>query len=414
MRTKQFGLKVFIKIWLIGLIILSAPSCIEEFEPGSVKFEKLLVIDGSISDQAKAHEIKLSFTSPINANDDQPIQVLSGATVWVEDDLGNRLDYIEQNAGTYVSGVFAAVAGRSYSLFITTAEGKSYQSAFEELVTAPEITNIYDRFKVERGDGQSTSIPGVQFFIDVDNAGEGSQFYRYEWTDTHQVIVPHIKLYDYVFNQDGNGQIIPFSEDVKECYREGRFKELIIATSTTSENGQLKEVPVSFIAATRFDVTTMYSLEVTQRSISAEAYSYYRKLELFNESNGSLFDKQQGVLVGNVKSLDSPEEAVLGYFEVSGANSKRVFINPSDFNEEVQEYIRRPCAEYRQYNFEGTVRDFYEAVDIDPENRGRESAIRSLYEIYDYNSFAGVISMAHRLCVDCRYRGSIGKPDYWP
>ncbi|NVJ47419.1 MAG: DUF4249 domain-containing protein [Cytophagia bacterium] len=411
---KSFGLKRYTKIWLIGLIILLTPSCIEEFEPGSVKFEKLLVVDGNISDQAKVHEIRLSFTSPINAEDDQPNEVLSGATVWVEDGAGNRLDYTEQDAGTYASPVFAAVAGRSYSLNITTAEGKSYQSAPEELTPAPEVTNIYDRFKVETGDGESTSIPGIQFFIDVDNADQGSQFYRYEWTDTHQVIVPHIKLYDYVFNQDGTAEVIPFSEDVKECYREGRFNELILATSTTSDNGQLKEVPVSFISATRFDVTTMYSLEVTQRSISPEAYSYYRKLELFNESNGSLFDKQQGVLVGNVKSLDSPEEEVLGYFEVSGANSKRVFINPSDFNEEVQQYIRRPCSEYRQYNFEGSVSAFYQALDVDPENRGRESAIRSLYEIYDYNSFAGVISMAHRLCVDCRYRGSVGKPDYWP
>lgn len=411
---KPLGSKGFLKLCLIGLIILSPSSCVEEFEPGSVKFEKLLVVDGSISDQVKAHEIRLSFTSPIDAEEDLPTEVLSGATVWVEDDQGNRIDYAEQGDGTYVSTVFAAVAERSYSLFITTADGKNYQSAYEELTPAPEITNIYDRFKVETGDGQTTFIPGIQFFIDVDNADEGSQFYRYEWTDTHQVIVPHVKLYDYVFNQDGTGQIVSFSEDVKECYREGRFNELIIATSTTSGTGQLKEVPVSFISATRFDVTTMYSLEITQRSISAEAYSYYRKLELFNESNGSLFDKQQGVLVGNVKSLDSPDEAVLGYFEVSGANSKRVFINPVDFNEEVQQYIKRPCSEYRQYNFEGSVSDFYQALDVEPENRGRESAIRSLYEIYDYNSFAGVISMAHRLCVDCRYRGSVGKPDYWP
>ncbi|NVK83378.1 MAG: DUF4249 domain-containing protein, partial [Cytophagia bacterium] len=239
---KSFGLKRYTKFWLIGLIILLTSSCIEEFEPGSVKFEKLLVVDGNISDQAKAHEIRLSFTSPINAEDDQTNEVLSGATVWVEDDAGNKLDYTEQAAGTYVSPVFAAVAGRSYSLNITTSEGKSYQSAPEELTPAPEVTNIYDRFKVETGDGESTSIPGIQFFIDVDNADQGSQFYRYEWTDTHQVIVPHIKLYDYVFNQDGTAEVIPFSEDVKECYREGRFNELILATSTTSDNGQLKEV----------------------------------------------------------------------------------------------------------------------------------------------------------------------------
>ena len=308
---------------------------------------------------------------------------------------------------------FAGERGRSYALFITTSEGKRYQSSFEELVEAPDIGQIYNRFKVESGDGEATSIPGVQFFMDADNADQSTQFFRYEWTDTHQIIVPYIKNYEYVIGPDGRGEIVPFTRDVRECYRESRFNELILATSATNENGQLREVPIKFASAYTFDVTTAYSLEVTQRAISAEAYSYYRKIELFNESNGTLFDKQQGMIIGNITSVDDPDERVLGYFEVSGAKSKRIFLDLSELDEPIFDYLNRICSIYPAYNYDGSVSDFYQALDLEESVRGSEISKRSFYELYDLDP-SGSIFMAHRLCVDCTRRGSLGKPDYWP
>lgn len=402
------------KLGIIAVVALLIVGCIEEIERASFTYEKLLVVDANISDQQKAHEVRLSYTSPVDGNLDDGSSAVSGARVWVEDSQGNQVDFTENEPGKYASPAnFAAEAGKSYALFITTSEGKDYQSAFEELVPAPEITNIYNRFTIEPGDGEATAIPGVQFFIDSDDAGQSSQFFRYEWTDTHQVIVPYPKKYQAVRDSRGNWVVSEVTRDLSECYKETSFAELILATSTSTSTGQLREVPVKFSPASVFDVTTMYSIEVTQRAISSEAYSYYRKIELFNESNGTLFDKQQGIIIGNIVSVDDPNENVLGYFEVSGATSKRIFMQLNELDEPVQAYLNRPCLTNGPIMVEGTINDFYEALDVDEGLRGSEISKRSLYELFDVSP-SGEYLFGYRLCVDCTRRGSLGKPAYWP
>ncbi len=399
------------------LVAFTTNSCIEEIETSSFTFEKLLVVDANISDQTKPHEVRLTYTAPVDGDVDDISNAVSGATVWVEDDLGSRVDFVEQSAGIYSSPTtFAGKPGRSYALFITTSEGKRYQSLFEKLVQAPEISAIYNRFAIESTGQTAESIPGVQFFIDVEDDSQSTQFYRYEWTDAHQIIVPFLKKWEAIptYGFSVTFKIVPFNEDVKECYRESQFNELILATSANNINDGLSEIPVNFIAASEFDVTTMYSIEVTQRAISAQAFSYYRKMELFNESNGSLFDKQQGVIVGNISSIDSPDEQVLGYFEVAGASSKRVFVEPFDLDEKVMDYIVRPCEKYPVLEYEKSLELFYDPKYLSDAEQATIVPIRELYELYDIDEGTPVKFLAHHLCADCRRRGSIGKPDWWP
>ncbi|WP_185096897.1 DUF4249 domain-containing protein [Roseivirga seohaensis] len=404
------------QVYLI-LLVLFATSCIEEIDTTSFTYEKLLVVDANISDQAKAHEVRLFYTSPIDGDVDDTFNAATGATVWVEDNLGIRTYFTEQSSGNYLSSAsFAGEAGKSYTLFITTREGKKYQSSVEKLVPAPEISEIYNRFAIKPIGQKANPTPGIQFFIDVEDAGQSTQFYRYEWTDAHQVIVPYLKKYEatpiYGIG-DPIWVIAPFDIDVTECYRESRFDEVVLATSASS-NGELREIPIRFSKASEFDVTTMYSIEVTQRAISAQAYSYYRKIELFNESNGSLFDKQHGAIVGNISSMDSPDEKVLGYFEVSGESSKRVFLEPSQLDEKVMDYVVRTCEEYYALEFEGDLNLFYKANGVPEDLLGDELVRRAFYEVYDYDSFTDTKFLAHRLCIDCRTRGSLGKPEWWP
>lgn len=404
------------KAILFILCVLSLMGCVEEFEADSIKFEKLLVVDGNISDQQKEHAIKLTYTSPIDDQTDVS-NAASGAAVWVEDNIGDRTDFIEQSTpGLYLSPAdFAGIPGRSYALYITTSEGDSYKSTFQTLTPAPEISRIYNRYSVDTGDGKSTSTPGFQFFIDVDNTLSSSQFFRYEWSDAHQIIVPYIKKYKAEIQPNGSYTITDFDEDVKECYREDHFQEIILQTSSNNEGGSLQEVPIRFTASSEFDVTTKYSIEVTQRAISPEAYSYYRKLELFNESNGSLFDRQQGVVVGNLQSVNNPDEKVLGYFEVSGTTSKRVFLALTDLDPKGFEHVYRTCNEHGIIEFEGSLDEFYNATDVPEEERSTAILVRSVYDIFDQLGGLGEIvqQMAHRHCVDCRYNGQLGKPSYW-
>ncbi len=44
---------------------------------------------------------------------------------------------------------------------------------------------------------------------------------------------------------------------------------------------------------------------------------------------------------------------------------------------------------------------------------GDELAKRAFYEVYYYDSFTDTKFLAHRLCIDCRNRGSLEKPEWW-
>ncbi len=293
---KEGTYKRLLKLCPVWPLIFLTTACIEEIDTASFSYEKLLVVDANISDQAKAHEVHLTYTSPIDGTVDGSSNAASGATVWVEDDLGNRADFTEQRGGIYLSpDTFAGEAGRNYTLFIITNEGNKYQSSFEKLVQAPEISAIYNKFAIKPLGQKAISTAGVQFFIDVEDDSQSTQFYRYEWTDAHQVVVPYPKKYETTIIYPGGLAdpiyiLDPFNTDVSECYRESRFDEVVLASSASNSNRELSEIPIKFSEASDFDVTTVYSIEVTQRAISAQAYSYYRKIELLNESNGSLFE----------------------------------------------------------------------------------------------------------------------------
>ncbi|WP_339698327.1 DUF4249 domain-containing protein [uncultured Roseivirga sp.] len=418
-RMSMANYKTVLKLCLMCLVMFVAIACIEEIDTTSFTFEKVLVVDANISDQAKAHEVHLTYTSPIDGTADGSSNAASGATIWVEDDLGNRVDFTEQRAGFYLSpDTFAGEVGRSYTLLIITNEGNKYQSSFEKLVQAPEVSAIYNKFAIKPLGQKAIATPGVQFFIDVEDDSQSTQFYRYEWTDAHQVVVPYPKKYETTIIYPGGMTdpiyiLDPFNTDVSECYRESRFDEVVLASSASNSNRELREIPIFFSEASNFDVTTKYSIEVTQRAISVQAYSYYRKIELFNESNGSLFDKQHGAIVGNILSMDSPDEKVLGYFEVSGASSKRVFLEPSQLDEKVMDYVVRTCEEYDVLEFEGDLNSFYKANGVPEILLGDELLKRAFYEVYDYDPLNDTKFLAHRLCIDCRNRGSIGKPDWW-
>jgi len=70
-----------------------------------------------------------------------------------------------------------------------------------------------------------------------------------------------------------------------------------------------------------------YSILVEQYSISRSSYIYLDYVKKTNESGGSLFDPIPTNMNGNITSESA---AVIGNFQVSSYNSKRIYIDRSD------------------------------------------------------------------------------------
>ncbi len=116
----------WLRLIVVILILAATFSCIDPFNPQVQGFESLLVVDALVTDADESYYCRLSRT--IEKDRDTPEKV-TGATVLIEDDLGNMHDFNEISSGVYRSDSlsFRGEAGRSYILHITTRDGKEYR-----------------------------------------------------------------------------------------------------------------------------------------------------------------------------------------------------------------------------------------------------------------------------------------------
>ena len=312
-------------IHIIVFFILSG--CVEPYDYETDDFEKFMVIEGTLSNESTAHEIRLSYTRPIDNDLRSPV---TGAGVYVEDGSGTVTSFTEGQHGSYWSpDNFQAVAGRTYRLFVTTANGRAYRSKAERLTQAPPIDSIYARYETIPVEGLEENSTGMQFFIDAHDDSGNAEYFRYEWEDTYQIKVPSPS--QYIYNEADTSWTIR-TEKVGTCYSSDFSKELLIATSALNVRNRVAELPVRHVSLLTDMLRNRYSIKVKQYAISEEAYNFYRKIKEINESGGTLSDKQQGAVIGNLESVNDPDEVVLGYFEVAGVSELREFFDPENFD----------------------------------------------------------------------------------
>ncbi|HET8859989.1 DUF4249 domain-containing protein [Marivirga sp.] len=396
------------KIKLLSLLILVGVSfsCINEFELTGLTYDKLLVVDGILTDELKQHHVRLTYTSPINSDDENSSPPVSGAQVSILDSDGNIYSYIETSNGNYVSEIaFRAMPGKSYTLQISTIDGNEYISTETELISSPSIGSIYPELTFKLLTDLNRTAPGVQFYIDSKPENEEQIYFRYEWSETFKVITPFKSQFDY---NPQTGDYFLRENKIDVCYQTNYSDEIILGNTNSNANNQLTEVPVNFVALgpnrnTSDYLRNRYSIEVTQYAISADDYNYYQRIKKLDEDTGTLFDQQLGSVRGNIKSLSDEEELVLGNFEVAGVSRKRAFFDPEDYGE----------------NFE--VPDFRYFCGIDEIMTVSNDSL-SYYMDQGFYRIISVVSipindeeirLSSRGCSDCTWYADSEKPEFW-
>ena len=162
--------------------------------------------------------------------------------------------------------------------------------------------------------------------------------------------------------------------------------------------------PIAFISGETERLLIKYSLLVKQYSISRNTYLYWNKLKTTNQEIGSLYDPVPSFLPGNIRCTTRENEIVLGYFQASGMNKKRIFVG---FDEIPPMRINKGF-EYCDYAMVPN-----------------DSALMAPYinddwiliGIWSMPWGGGYMEVAHFVnsaaCIDCSYTGDPEKPDYW-
>lgn len=377
----------------ILLIVLTA--CVKPYEFDVENYEKVLVVEGKISNVPGPYTVTLGYTYPIEENNGAKV---TDATVWITDDQNNTYTYTHVSNGVYQSpNTLTGVAGRSYTLHIETAEGKRYTTDSEKMLIAPEIDSIYGKYAQTIDEELQQKVTGIQFYIDSDNDGNEARHFRYEWEDAYKIITPYQAAYD-INREDSTIYRLDTAKGI--CYKEGKSIGLNFGSSVGTVSNKMLEFPVRFINEEDQYLRTRYSLLVRQFAISESAYLFYKKLKENNESGGSLFDKQTGSVFGNVYNENEPEEPVLGYFEVAGMTEKRQFFNNEDLDD------RLSASSF-----------LYDCMFFNTITTSLDSALYYLEltkgNIYFYDDFFLTVSIQTRECTTCDFYASITPPSYW-
>jgi hypothetical protein len=333
--------------------------------------------------------------------------MVSGAQIIIKDKNGNNSMLHETTAGIYKTDSlqFQGEAGNSYVLYIKTPEGNEYESDPCIMYPVKPVDTIYFNKDQEFQNNGSVIQDGIRIFLDSENSGDG-KYLRWTYNECWKFSIPEPKKFDYI-----NASNIPEVGQIKQvCYCYHKSDEIIIHSTESAQTNRIEKEPVLFIASALSDrLLIQYSIEVKQLSLSEKEYNFWQQMQQINESGGDIFEKQPFSITSNIHNINDPSETVLGYFQVSAVEKKRIFITREDIAG-----LDLPVYNYDCERVAVGPDDYPYLITFDRINAYYTDA-GSYFIGPIYGPFGGLekLAFASPACADCTVRGNLAEPDFW-
>jgi len=400
----KYHLKKWLKLKFLFFILAVTGSCIDPFNPGTDRFQSMLVVDALVTDEDASYYCYLTRT--FKDNQDIPKSV-KGATVSVADDTGASFPFREIAPGVYRSDslTFRGIVGRSCTLHITSAEGEYYVSDPVTMLDVPEVDSLYfgkGRFTTDDG----VMHEGIWIYINSEKPAD-AKYMRWTYEEYWKFRVPWPKIYEYT-NQYDIQRIDPQEVENVICWNHHVSDDIIIENKDADPNHSFEKKPMTFIASDLSDrITIRYYIKVSQFAITEEEYIFWDLLKQINEAGGDIFHRQPFQLFSNLHNSETPEDQVLGYFRVAAVRSSSFYIDVDDLQE-----LGLPSYDYgckwAIVEPEGilTFDDIYDLY---------TRILKYVFTAPVYNDEMHLIALVFNTprCADCRVTGNLLKPDFW-
>jgi hypothetical protein len=396
-------MKNYLKLAFVSFLAAVNSACVEEVTIDFGDDQSNLVVHAIITDELKHQEITLSRTYPFDIKE-APAE--KGALITLNTN-GQSFPFEEVEEGRYRSvDLFKAETGTAYQLSITTSNGSNYISESKSLVGSVSIND----FSIKPGFNEDNE-EGLSFELSSNKSNSEGNYYRIDYEETYKIIAPYWSAYDAVIFAEGfhtvDVRAILRETEEKECYGNFKSTRINLVNTYNFQADEINNLPVRFLK--KYDPKGMYrySIEVRQYAVDAQTYSYYQSLKEISDASTTVFTQSQpGQINSNIYSESNPEEVVLGYFEVSGVDSRRVFVD------------------YRDYYPEGNRPNYFYACQTSVPsisgtmgNRPLLEAIKSDELVYFASTEPGhpdgPFVMVLPFCGDCTRIGSNIKPEFW-
>lgn len=396
-------------IFKIFILVLTASffgSCTEPYALQTKNYEEALVIEATITNELKYQEVKITKTYKLEEN--FPTTV-TDAVVILKDDLGNTYDFAEQG-NKYVSvNEFKAEPNRQYQLKIITDDGRSYVSTTEVLTHETSIQSIVPTVTNVNG------IRGAEMIVNSFDPTNSSKYYRYEYEETNKIIAPKwvpVKAVVTPTPAPGVIDLVPRTEEAQICFTTKKSDKIIL-TSTNDLSEDRVIFPIRFIKDNDYTIANRYSIFVKQYVQNLASYTYYKTLKELSGSEGILSQNQPGFFFGNIKSVENPNEKVIGYFEVSSVSSNRIFFNYDDvFPGQLKPKYPYKCEIDPQVPQENIFLFCFSALNPDCAGYQVLSVLSAGTMVY-YNFSNNKYELYPTPCGDCTSFSSNIRPTFW-
>jgi len=326
-----------ISIIVFGLVA----SCYKVYDPHLDTAEKILVVDGRITNKTDAYYVVLTYARPFNSSEKgSPV---NGANVDVTDDLGNSYNFNERDKGDYVSDSlqFTGHPGNTYRLHIVAPDGAEYESDPQRIFPEVYPDKVYAEFDnqeiLHRITGLKVNTHGADILIDIRNQSDTLSRYRFKSNLVRQYFYiiyvyrePSILFYCWQ-TADANSNINLTNEEYsldsasirkhQVCFIDDNLycNALYYSYSESHNQGNLQYKVVLTAFSQSYEIHNRI-LYLNQYTLNNETYLYYKSLNEQMQSEGNLFDPIAAQLTGNIKCISDPGISTIGFFEASSVH----------------------------------------------------------------------------------------------
>jgi uncharacterized protein YcfL len=398
-------------IFYLSLFMLNG--CVEPYEiKQEDSFDDRLVVETVLTNEIAYQTIKLTRTYSLN---NVARVVENGAEVKVIEDDNVFYIYEEKQPGVYISKVkYGAKPNKDYKLSILLQSGKKYSSKTMQL---PVESNSDFDLIATKGINKIGKEGVYIRYENKNNVGNNSSsYYRFDYSGIYKVVAPNWRIDSLavVSNSNKPKLVVKNNEIGKICYGEDIGTKTYLRNAKDIDGNAVEPFNLRFLLKDDHRIYYRYSLNVRQYVVTNEAYTYYKILEEFSQSDNLFSGNQPGNIIGNIFSESDQSENVIGFFDVSKVLSKRVFFNYTDFFVKISPLIDafyfEPCEK------------FYPFLD----SRGGSQPL-SLNEMLSEGLVlflaekdgignpqpGGPYQVVTKNCGDCSAYGDVVKPNFW-
>lgn len=376
-----------IKFLCIPLLVISITGCVSDFNaslPSS--YDDILVVQGDITENTEVN-FYLSKSFDMNENNLPEENKNIQATIVLVGSDGTRSEpAVNTSKGVYKLAIGELKDNVSYGIEIIY-DGNTYISEPSTPFKTSEIDSITWN--------QPEHTGALYFQISTHGEENASRYYMWNYEEDWEITAAFGT--DIFFNPQTEDYYYDHSMPNYYCWKNNKVNEILIGSAETlNENKLIKQ---DLYTRDNLDdrFSLLYSVNVTQRSISKAAYEYYLNKKKLSEEMGGLFTPQPSEVEGNISCLTDPTKKVIGFINVSkNVTEKRIFIETWDVS------------------YRNTYSEFC-GSDIPTENMPE-----SLTEAYKKGYrpatiILGGVVWSTQYCTMCQMRGGTkNKPDFWP